>query len=549
MEDLSRIQRLEERVAQLEQEIRSMKEGMHFPPPQAEPSVATTPPERSGTSPVYRPAAPKKIDWEHLIAKVWLPRIFMFVLLIGVVWGFKAAVDGGLLTEELRCVIGFAAGGLLLFAGFRQQKKQRGLLAQVLMGGSVALFMLTTFAAHYWYGFINTPVSFFIHLVWVALALVLSYRSQSQFLAVFAVFAGVLTPFLVKSTSPSPIFFTIYESLLFIAFLIYASVRRMPVLFYTTFALSHLAYIFFQLSVGFEEITTLGIIVQQLVLTLLAFVYLPFSKPQLQVLLTGFGLSALWSVGSYEPANFSWIMLASAALYGGFAIWFKRKSDTKLPYATSLTLYALVFFCLKSADGDTLPTLLLLEGFIGLVLGFYMKSSLQKLASFVIYIGGGLAAYAQLIDGMDTVFSWNLLTWLVGLSTLYGLRTLLLKDTEKQSFLADVTKVLSFGIGLLGLVFLTDLTLAVLADFNSNVKYLSVSAVWVGYAAAFIAYGVIKDVKKFRLAGLALLFLTLGKIVFFDLPSVSVLIRAVLFIGFGGIGILISRFIYSRKSS
>ena len=53
---------------------------------------------------------------------------------------------------------------------------------------------------------------------------------------------------------------------------------------------------------------------------------------------------------------------------------------------------------------------------------------------------------------------------------------------------------------------------------------------------------------KVRLAGILFLFITLLKIIFFDLPDVSTAMRAILFIGLGAIGVAISRLFYKRKS-
>ena len=43
----------------------------------------------------------KPFDWD-LFIRAWLPRIFIFVLLLGVVFGFVAAVKAGYLTEPIR---------------------------------------------------------------------------------------------------------------------------------------------------------------------------------------------------------------------------------------------------------------------------------------------------------------------------------------------------------------------------------------------------------------------------------------------------------------
>lgn len=59
-------------------------------------------------------------------------------------------------------------------------------------------------------------------------------------------------------------------------------------------------------------------------------------------------------------------------------------------------------------------------------------------------------------------------------------------------------------------------------------------------------YGRIKNVKGARYAGVILLISTLLKVIFIDLPTVSILVKAVLFIGLGAVGLVISRMFYRK---
>ena len=61
-----------------------------------------------------------------------------------------------------------------------------------------------------------------------------------------------------------------------------------------------------------------------------------------------------------------------------------------------------------------------------------------------------------------------------------------------------------------------------------------------------MVYGSMKNVKGARYAGVILLFSTLLKVIFIDLPTVSILVKAVLFIGLGAVGLVISRMFYRK---
>jgi uncharacterized membrane protein len=98
------------------------------------------------------------------------------------------------------------------------------------------------------------------------------------------------------------------------------------------------------------------------------------------------------------------------------------------------------------------------------------------------------------------------------------------------------------------LVFITQVTNVLTRSLTFDYQHLMLSTVWVIYAILVIFAGLIIKKPKVRLAGILFLFITLLKIIFFDLPDVSTAMRAILFIGLGAIGVAISRLFYKRKS-
>jgi uncharacterized membrane protein len=76
---------------------------------------------------------------------------------------------------------------------------------------------------------------------------------------------------------------------------------------------------------------------------------------------------------------------------------------------------------------------------------------------------------------------------------------------------------------------------------------MTLSFAWALYAAAGVVFGVVKGKKNIRLVGIILLLLTLCKIVLVDLQFVTIIVRTVLFIGLGTIGLLVSRLFYVKK--
>lgn len=537
-----RFENLEKRVIALEKELAILK--------QSKPTETKI----SYPNPVQQNVPPKQevkqeeTDWEHLIARVWLPRVFMFVLLIGIVWGFKAAVDSGFLTEGMRCAIGYLVGGTFVFFGFKQHTANRPLLSQVLLGGSIGLFMLTTFACHNWYGLIHAPIAFSLNVLWVVLGLWFSHKFKSQALAIIASAAGVLTPFLLNSDNPSSVFFVSYETILFVSFMIYAIRNKFVGLFYNSFGLLIVALFLFGLIGNGDDVkvAAIGVLAQQLVLLASIFFKSPTMNHQLRLLIPSFAFTAIWFKVAYTDAQFNMLMVATCIAYALISYyWFSRKAQEKLPFTMTLASYALLFYTANFFSADALSGFLLVEGIIALLLGFIVKSLLQKINGVIIYILAFATALDTLTEGMNKIISVEMLIWLFVLGTL-SCMIKMVSHFGVGSSTKNTLVILKYGLGALFLCFITEVTRTLAYDLSTNIQHLLVSTAWVVYAIGVIAYGLKKEVKKVRLTGIALLFLTLMKVIFMDLPNVSLTIKAILFIGLGFIGILLSRFFYKK---
>lgn len=547
----SRVEQLEKRVNELEKEISELKQrnaGKTGVVQTHRPQVNVPPWPQPANIQSKEQVKREEKDWEHLIARVWLPRVFMLVLLIGLIWGFKAAVEGGYITEGMRCILGYLVAGVFVYMGYKQHRENRPLLSQALLGGSIGVLMLTTFAAHYLYSFIGIPVAFVLNVSWVILGIWFSNKFNSQALGVLASAAGVLTPFLVQSHNPSPTFFIIYEVILYVGFMVYAIRSNFVKLFYASFVLLHVALMFYGLTSWHDrKIIAFGALVQHIVLFVSIFVQRNLMKQQIRSLITSFALTALWFKIAMPAIWFENTMLVFLAGYAILSLWLWKNEITKLPYSLTIATYAGLFYLTNIVSNDSLPALLLFEGFVALGLGFVIHSKLQKINGLIVYLLGGMGAIEVLADGMDTVISSHLFVWLTLFITLPGIAKLVSKfriGSNTEMFL----RILYYGIGALFLFFLTDVTNALTQKLSNNAQHLLVSTVWVAYSIVVISIGVLKSMKKVRLAGIALLFLTLIKVIFFDLPTVSVLIKAVLFIGLGGIGVILSRLFYKKES-
>ncbi len=126
-----------------------------------------------------------------------ISKLGILLLLIGVGYLFKLAYDNGYITERLAVFFGFLIGGVLVFFGSKSASKGRTVLSQVLFGGGIATFYITTYAAYQGYGLIGGIMAFVLMCTVTAGGFVLALLSRNVSMSIIAVLGGLLTPFIL----------------------------------------------------------------------------------------------------------------------------------------------------------------------------------------------------------------------------------------------------------------------------------------------------------------------------------------------------------------
>ncbi|CAM4490769.1 DUF2339 domain-containing protein [Paenibacillus tarimensis] len=542
-----KIKQLEDRINGLQNEVNYLKRrvGVPIDEPAIQPVRAARPVEPSPPKETAEPVK-REVDWEHLIGRVWLPRIFVVVLLIGVLWGFGAAVSAGIITEPVRCLVGVVAAGLLLWQGERQMRKNRPALGQVLLGASVSLCMLTIFAAHMLYGLLPTALAFGLNMLAIAAGVWISMRHKSEAMMILSALGGFLVPFLVVSDIPNFWVFTMYEAIFSIT-LLYVSVKyRFNKLFYVAFSLLHLS-----LFVGTAEGTVdryhggaafvAAVSLHHLALFALLVLRKTQETSRIALLFVSFSFTCVWvrAIDYYFEA-FVLFLGVAYLLWTIMAVMRNRAEKFVTMSAATLSLFLWIN---EITDGPVTGLMFIVQGFLAVAIGSRFKSKLQQITGTIVYITGALSILSR---DLDAFFSMESLSGLLLIVTLYFLYELLKRTyTEKAVQLQRLLWLNS----LLILWFITLLTSTLTGDLNYEMQHLVISFVWAAYAIAIMVLGIWANRKKVRLAGILFLFITLLKIIFVDLPDVSVAVRAVLFIVLGCIGILVSRLSYRNNKA
>lgn len=213
-----RLDRLERMVEELSRRLPPLPADAAAAPPAAvrAPAVAAEPPRESGR--IRAAVAERAREWMpddgtspfSWDGQTWLNRLGIVLLLLGVALLFRYSIDMGWLTPGVRVGFGAAVGAVLTALGLRMDERRR--FGSVLLGGGIATFYITGWAAFNLYGLIGYPLAFagMVAITAGAFGLAL-WRSQPP-LAIVGAFGGLGTPLILGISLATPRGLALYTS-------------------------------------------------------------------------------------------------------------------------------------------------------------------------------------------------------------------------------------------------------------------------------------------------------------------------------------------------
>lgn len=160
----------------------------------------------------------------------------ILALVFGVAFFLKLAFDNGLITPAGRVALGALAGiGILIFA---DRLRARGLkqYAYVLSGGGILILYLSIYAADEFYNLIGQTPAFLLMIAVTATAVLLAVRFDALAIALLALVGGFLTPILLSTGQDNQIALFTYIALLDAGVLTLAYFKGWRSLNYMSFA-------------------------------------------------------------------------------------------------------------------------------------------------------------------------------------------------------------------------------------------------------------------------------------------------------------------------
>ncbi|MEQ1676044.1 MAG: DUF2339 domain-containing protein [Chitinophagaceae bacterium] len=190
--------------------------------------------------PGYEPE--KETDIEKFIGENLANKIGIAVLVLGIAFFIKYAIDKNWINETGRVIIGLISGSILIGLAHYYRNSYRS-FSSVLVGGGLSVFYFSIAFAFHQYHLIGQLSAFIAMVVVSAFAVVLSLFYNRQELAILATIGGFITPFLVSTGQENYVALFTYLCILNAGLIALSWFKRWPAiniisLFFTTIIFS-----------------------------------------------------------------------------------------------------------------------------------------------------------------------------------------------------------------------------------------------------------------------------------------------------------------------
>ncbi len=140
----------------------------------------------------------KHPDLEKFIGENIINKIGIGILVLGIAFFVKYAIDQNWINEIGRTSIGVLAGGLLIGIAHRMHQSFKA-FSSVLIGGGLAVLYFTISISFHEYQLFSQTAAFVIMVVITAYAVLLSIAYDRKELAILAIIGGFSTPFILST--------------------------------------------------------------------------------------------------------------------------------------------------------------------------------------------------------------------------------------------------------------------------------------------------------------------------------------------------------------
>ncbi|MEO7975642.1 DUF2339 domain-containing protein [Flavobacterium sp.] len=211
----------------------------------------TTPVAEKITPKPITPIIPKKSFWENFkeqnpdlekfIGENLINKIGVLILVLGISYFVKYAIDKDWINEPARVGIGVLCGALVMGIAHKLRKNYAA-FSSVIVAGAIAIFYFTIGIAFHDYHLFNQSVAFGIMVVITAFSALISLSYNRIELAVLSLIGGFAVPFMVSTGSGSYIVLFSYIIILNIGILAIAYYKKWNLVNLLTYIFTVLLY-------------------------------------------------------------------------------------------------------------------------------------------------------------------------------------------------------------------------------------------------------------------------------------------------------------------
>ena len=403
-----RIAKLEEEMADLRQELSSLKgtqstekintlDARQSMIKQSEP---IKPKPALESKPVPTKVTEKEVQPQPSMEErvMWaLPKVFMVILVMGVLWGLKLVSDYGYLSNGVKIILAYALSvGLAVIAYVLERRKVGSSAITIsLYGGAFIVGILTTAASAILYDIIGLTPALGITLLYIGYGIAISYWKKNEALTVFVAFTSLLLPYLLEYMDFNAVIILLFVVILFasLQWVIYQHKQKLALYIATFFSVLAVSVVAF-MNIDKQVIFAFGLLVILAIFYVIwCLMYNAQSKWKplhigLQFSLGSFSLLLMNLIIRSLPHG-EMLLLVLMALFGAVALYsYRQKWQEVLDSAVTLAFITLCNTILLMNIPNKVDDLLYpMIAFAGVMMSLRLRASMMKVvSSFVLII-------------------------------------------------------------------------------------------------------------------------------------------------------------------
>lgn len=505
---------------------------------------------------------------EGTIGKLWLNRIGIIAILIGVAYFLKYAFDTGWIGERGRVAIGLIAGIAVVVWSESFRRKGSAAFSYSLKAVGIGILYLSLWAASQYFHLVPAAAAFVAMILVTASTITLALTQDAEILAVYAMIGGFSTPALVSTGQNHEIVLFSYVVLLDLAILAMVSFKPWRRIVWGAMMGTAVMYIGWWAKYYDSSERTATVLFASAFFAIFALVPLltPLTRSRwhrgmsitlmlLPLVNGGAFFLALYAMFSDEVITLTWFALALAAVYLLLSSQFKRRVGGEPDVVKTVNLLhvavAIVFITIAiplKLDAHWITIGWLVESAVLLGIGVKVKADLLRIfAGCALALGVCRLLFIDNFYTQTLVFNARFATFLVAIAILAGI----VAAGERYASEKEMPFVKMAGIAL-NLLALIALTREANDYFSRHITELyqqrnmyqatrqleiarnfSFSAIWIIYGAAMMVIGFWKRSAFIRWQAMVLVAVTIGKVFLYDSRELQQGYRILSFIALG----------------